>query len=104
MAGLIGMGVGAYLSSSSREGQEHRREVFRSRLKALFASFDCALLVSNLGRGHQNIPFWHLVLESADHQVISVRIPLSSSNVDPYSDDAIREMVAYLNQAGSVHA
>lgn len=104
MAGLIGMGIGAYLSSSSREDQEHRRELFRSRLKTLFANFDCTLLVSNLGRGHQNIPFWHLVLEAPDRQVISVRIPLSSSNVDPYSDDAVREMIAYLNQAGPVHA
>ena len=104
MAGLIGMGIGAYLSSSSREDQQHRREVFRSRLKELFASINCTLLVSNLGRGYHNVPFWHLVLESAEHQVISVRIPLSSSSIDPYSDDAIKEMLAYLAQAGPVHA
>lgn len=104
MAGLIGAGIGAYLSSSSRDAQEQKREAFRGRLKDIFSRFGLTLLVSNLGRASQNVPFWHLVVETPSNEVVSVRIPLSSASIDPYSDEALNQIIGFITNQGPVHA
>lgn len=90
--------------SASREEHERKREAFRAHLRQFVEAYGLSLLVSNLGRGQGNIPFWHLVVQFPDGNLERVLIPLSSERVDPYSQEALEQITNVLNGSEPAHA
>lgn len=93
VGGLLGVGIGLMLASSTRDENERRRNEFRARLQQALYARGLALIAATLGRGPNNQAFWDITLQWPTGDVSRLRVPLPAT-VSPYSAEAEKFVLA----------